>query len=390
MAGAGTYTGEKAGALSYFIAPIMPYVAFGDPTDPSKACFFQRRRDQSDLRPADAVADDHLAGDAAEVCGDEGERAAELPASRKARNCAAFSNGTAPSSSTRTATGTCSRSRRCRIDAVHMQHRDEAFSVAYDAGAAMTQVVTRNVLTSRPTTRRRRIQLMYFDGWDTDLPVVDNVVKLKFQVLRRSAAAATDRQAPDDRSQDHGRPTVPSRPHSLDVKGDYPAGENCTFKVVGGQQVPRLPVLGAGGIAPSRAHESRSRPTGRGARSADKPNRFDADLLRIRRVRVTLRVQAALASMRGPAGVLFTHGGTRRWQRLHSRPGSQLRRDAAKHEPWTLTCRLSRPGNRSPANKRGERSRAHHRAAVHDAADGAGHGADADDDDGAAHLEQLS
>src|SRR5262245_3530789 len=28
MAGAGTYAGEKAGALSYFIAPIMPYIAF--------------------------------------------------------------------------------------------------------------------------------------------------------------------------------------------------------------------------------------------------------------------------------------------------------------------------------------------------------------------------
>jgi hypothetical protein len=37
---------------------------------------------------------------------------------------------------------------------------------------------------------------------------------------------------------------------------------------------------------------------------------FDADLLKIRRVRVTLRVQAARATLRGPAGVLFTHGGT--------------------------------------------------------------------------------
>ena len=41
-------------------------------------------------------------------------------------------------------------------------------------------------------------------------------------------------------------------------------------------------------------------------------NRFDADLLRIRRVRVTLRVQTAVASLRGPAGVLFTNGGLSR------------------------------------------------------------------------------
>ena len=39
-------------------------------------------------------------------------------------------------------------------------------------------------------------------------------------------------------------------------------------------------------------------------------NRFDVDLLNIRRVRVTLRVQAARAALRGPAGVLFMHGGT--------------------------------------------------------------------------------
>jgi hypothetical protein len=37
---------------------------------------------------------------------------------------------------------------------------------------------------------------------------------------------------------------------------------------------------------------------------------FDADLLQTRRIRVLLRVQASLDSMRGPAGVLFAHAGT--------------------------------------------------------------------------------
>jgi hypothetical protein len=39
-------------------------------------------------------------------------------------------------------------------------------------------------------------------------------------------------------------------------------------------------------------------------------NRFDADLLRIRRIGVRLRVQVGSAMFRGPVGVLFTHGGT--------------------------------------------------------------------------------
>jgi hypothetical protein len=43
---------------------------------------------------------------------------------------------------------------------------------------------------------------------------------------------------------------------------------------------------------------------------AASPTRFDADLFRIRRVRVNVRVQAALDNLRGPAGLLFTRGGT--------------------------------------------------------------------------------
>jgi hypothetical protein len=42
------------------------------------------------------------------------------------------------------------------------------------------------------------------------------------------------------------------------------------------------------------------------------PVRFDADLLRVRRIHVTLRVQSALPALRGPAGTLFARGGTAR------------------------------------------------------------------------------
>lgn len=42
------------------------------------------------------------------------------------------------------------------------------------------------------------------------------------------------------------------------------------------------------------------------------PNRFDADLLRVRSIAVTLRVESALAALRGPAGPLFSRAGTSR------------------------------------------------------------------------------
>lgn len=47
------------------------------------------------------------------------------------------------------------------------------------------------------------------------------------------------------------------------------------------------------------------------------PSRWDADLARVRLIAVTVRVQSAIASLRGPAGVVFARGGTaqagRRW-----------------------------------------------------------------------------
>src|SRR5688500_9850183 len=42
MAGAGTYTGKAAGALSYFMAAILPYQAFGAPTDQSTGVYFRK------------------------------------------------------------------------------------------------------------------------------------------------------------------------------------------------------------------------------------------------------------------------------------------------------------------------------------------------------------
>lgn len=89
-------------------------------------------------------------------------------------------------------------------------------------------------------------QLRHYDGAATDRPVVDHVVKLEFEYF----------------------------------------GANQTR------------------LDPSLLQDGPWYPNGTDA------NRFDADLLRIRRVRVTLRVQAARAALRGPAGVLFVHGGT--------------------------------------------------------------------------------
>lgn len=75
-----------------------------------------------------------------------------------------------------------------------------------------------------------------------------------------------------------------------------------------------MPVLGAGGATPVELLPSRLDGSDGGPWCPDaaNANRWDADLLRVRRVAVTLRVQAGLAALRGPAGVLFAHGGSSR------------------------------------------------------------------------------
>ena len=75
--------------------------------------------------------------------------------------------------------------------------------------------------------------------------------------------------------------------------------------------MPRLATLGTGNSAlvPLTADQLTNGPW---CPDASNLNRWDADLLRIRKVGVTLRVEAAANALRGPAGVLFTRGGTSR------------------------------------------------------------------------------
>ena len=77
------------------------------------------------------------------------------------------------------------------------------------------------------------------------------------------------------------------------------------------QQVARLSVLGDGSNPNTLVLLKKEDLTdGPWCPDVNNANRWDADLLRIRRIGVTLRVEAAPDSMRGPAGMLFTRGGT--------------------------------------------------------------------------------
>ena len=112
-------------------------------------------------------------------------------------------------------------------------------------------------------------QLRHYDGYQTDVPVVDNVVSLSFEYF--------------------GDPLPPVRPKPP------PGTANCLYDA-GGNLTASLSVLTpqGGSLAPLPLSMLSDGPwCGAG------DNRFDADLLRVKRVRVSLRIQATQAAHRG-------------------------------------------------------------------------------------------
>jgi prepilin-type N-terminal cleavage/methylation domain-containing protein len=306
MAGAGTYNGQMAGALNYFIAPIMPYRAFGATTDPSQGVFF--RDDTVSLiyvppTPSQTTISQPMPPKSSEIKVNEQPN---CPPGKGNELCG-FSQGDQAIIFDQNGNWDMFLITQVQDEAIHMQHRADDFTVGYATNSSLTQAVSAMYyLISDDATQT--YQLMYFDGWNTDLPVVDNVVSLQFRYFgdpqppRLTGKPLTDTTGP-------WTTYGPKPPTLLEVRGLWPAGENCAFQVVGGQQEPRLAVLGAGGLGQVELTKDMLT-DGPWCSDAAKPNRFDADLLRVRRVRATMRVQAALASMRGPAGALFMKGGT--------------------------------------------------------------------------------
>jgi hypothetical protein len=308
MAGAGADRGPAFGPLTNMIAPILPYRAFGDMPDPAQAVFFRR----------DAISFMYVPSTASQT----------ILASALAPGGLDVQLEWSPNCPATTATQICgfeSRDRMVILDkasqwdifsveqigsgVVSLSHRGPPVVARYEAGAVAAEVRVGSYYLKTDDVNRT-YQLMRHDGWTTDLPVVDDVVRLEFQYFG-------DPEPPRRTGTPLGEPPGPwttygPAPPPLDeTTGSWAQGENCTFLVMDGNHVPRLPVLGGGGpalveLAPAQLTDGPWCPNDL------TPNRFDADLLRIRKIRATVRVQSALASLRGPAGALFLKGGTAR------------------------------------------------------------------------------
>lgn len=187
-------------------------------------------------------------------------------------------------------------------------------------------------------------ELRRYDGDRSDLPVVDHLVDFRVELFGDPL--------PPELIQSASAPTGPwttygPRPPAIgqdDPGGPYGPGENCLFHVdpETGRQLarPELQPLGTSLDPPvplTRAMLTDGPwcPSAVNAQGQPVTNRFDADLLRVRQVRVTIRVQAASELLRGPAGPLFRVAGQPRGGRRFV-PDQELRFDVA---PRNLSVR---------------------------------------------------
>jgi hypothetical protein len=311
MAGAGAYQSANRGPLSYYFAPILPYRLGTNHDDPAGTF---KTDTLTVMYVPPTVAQTTLAtGGPSAVSADIGVNwAAGCPAGDAA--CGFESGMTALLYDTSGDYDTFAIT-SVQSNMLHVERTGGSLTHAdYPPGTTTIVQLVSIIYYLKNDPPAGTHQLMAREGGSgADVPVIDHLVALRFDYYGDSQPPLLIRTPGDPVGPwtTYG-PAPPALSQQIPT-GGYPAGENCTFMVdpVSGLQVPRLAVLAAGEEASVLVQLT-------GAQLTDGPwcpdglsaNRWDADLLRIRRIGVTIRVESANAALRGPASVLFANGGT--------------------------------------------------------------------------------
>jgi hypothetical protein len=189
---------------------------------------------------------------------------------------------------------------------LHLEHNLQDGPRSYAAGSTIVEATIRT-LYLKADASTDTFQLVKYDGGrGADVPVIDHLVELAFDYFGEPQPPLLQRPLDE--------PIAPwttygPRPPMADVATTaYPAGENCVFALAASTPVPRLAALGG---EPGLVHlTARELSDGPWCPDSISPNRYDADLLRVRKVVVTIRVESQNASLRGSAGWLFRRAGT--------------------------------------------------------------------------------
>jgi len=162
----------------------------------------------------------------------------------------------------------------------------------------------------RAGTSAEGLQLMTGDADQWELPLVDHLTGLTFELLGDPVPPRLGSAGGSPRAVTYG--PVPPPVGEDNLSDDWPAGESCTFLAFAGGQSSRMLTLASGAAAGLVPLPPASLTDGPWCPDGSAANRYDADLLRVRAVRVTIRAEAALAAVRGADTRLFLNPGSSR------------------------------------------------------------------------------
>ncbi len=316
MAGAGAYSGSQTGSLASFFAPIQPSLQgniaqYNDPpgtykTDAISIFYVPSTSGQTSIS-------DPMPNVSAELKV-YGESNCPLDASGQTQNLCGFHIGDSVLIYDDTGAYDTMTITQVQDAAAHLQHNQQGdLSKAYGANAKVVRYQGHMYFLD-PVKR----QLVHYDGYQTVTPVLDEVVGLAFEYYGDpQPPQMVDGNGLKSQAVTYG----PTPPAIGAQKGNWPNGENCTIMMDPSNmyQMPRLATLGAAGTGLVKLTAAQLT-DGPWCPDATNANRFDADLFRIRKIRVTLRLQTGNSSLRGSlvggTNSLWTQPGTGTGARL--------------------------------------------------------------------------
>lgn len=318
MAGAGTYSGNnKLGSLGQYVATILPDREGNQSPDPP-GTFKCTTTYCGSLGASDTITIMYVPPTSAQttISDPMPANSSELKVNAQDGcpandNLCGFKEGMQVMIFDDTGTSDIFTITEVQDAALHLQHKGTDLSKAYAQNTYITQIAAATYWLKTDTVAET-YQLMRYDGYQTDVPIAENVVGLAFEYFLDPAPPTLLKSVTDPVGPwtNYG-PKPPAV--GVNVASDtWGAGENCLFMVSGSSQVARTEMATALGPlnGPLVKATSTQLTNGPWCPDASTANRFDADLLRVKKVRVTLRVQVANKSLRGPTGPFFMRGGT--------------------------------------------------------------------------------
>jgi prepilin-type N-terminal cleavage/methylation domain-containing protein len=287
MAGAGAYAGSQSGSLSGYFAPIQP----------SKQGNNSLYDDGPGAYKTNAITLFYVPSTSSQttISSSMPSTSAELkvnaePGCPSGQDLCGFTTGMTVLIYDTTGAYDTMTITNVQSSADHLQHNQQGdLSQTYGVGAKIAQVQQHSYYLDTVAQ-----QLMHYDGYDPPVPVLDQVVGLTFEYYGDpNPPVLRDGNGLTSQAVTYG----PTPPAIGVVNGTWPAGENCTIQMSSGTQQPRLASLGTGGSLVLLTQAELT--DGPWCPNATNANRFDADLFRIRKIRVTLRLQTGNPSLRG-------------------------------------------------------------------------------------------